>query len=137
MRVLDIGDYREIRFGDTFLPDKLVRRDGTAEFAIGEESTGAQEQIGMLVRLALGSLLTSAEEPTVAILDDPLTHCDVGRLNKMRVILRRTAEGDPKLSPPAGPLQIIVLTCHPEWFRDDRATVIDLDNPDVMQRYAV
>src|SRR6202011_3555491 len=74
MRVLDIGDYREVRFGDTFLPDKLVRRDGTAEFAIGEESTGAQKQIGMLVRLALGSLLTSAEEPTVAILDDPLTH---------------------------------------------------------------
>ena len=137
MRVLDIGDYKEVRFGDTFLPDKLVRRDGTAEFAIGEESTGAQEQIGMLVRLALGSLLTRAEEPTVAILDDPLTHCDVGRVNKMRVILRRAAEGDPKLSPPAGPLQIIVLTCHPEWFRDERATVIDLENPDVMQRLSV
>lgn len=137
MRVLDIGDYKEIRFGDTFLPDKLIRRDGTAEFTIVEESTGAQEQIGMLVRLALGSLLTRADEPTVAILDDPLTHCDVGRLNKMRVILRRAAEGDAKLSPPAGPLQIIVLTCHPEWFRDERATVIDLENPGVMQRFAV
>jgi predicted nucleic acid-binding Zn-ribbon protein len=137
MRLLDIGEYNEVRFSDTFLPDKLVRRDGTAEFTIGEESTGAQEQIGMLVRLALGSLLTSDSEPTVAILDDPLTHCDVGRLNKMRVILRRAAEGDTDLRPPAGPLQIIILTCHPEWFRDERATVIDLEDPDVMQRFAV
>jgi hypothetical protein len=55
MRVLDIGDYKEVRFRDAFLPDKLVRRDGTAEFSIDEESTGAQEQIGMLVRVALGS----------------------------------------------------------------------------------
>jgi uncharacterized protein YhaN len=119
------------------MPDKLVRRDGTAEFAVDEESTGAQEQIGMLVRLALGSLLTSINDPSVAILDDPLTHCDVGRLNKMRVILRRAAEGDPKLTPPAGPLQIIILTCHPEWFRDERATVIDLENPNVMTRFSV
>jgi DNA repair exonuclease SbcCD ATPase subunit len=137
MRVLDIGDYQELRFSDAFLPEKLVRRDGTAELTIDEESTGAQEQISMLVRLALGSLLTSIMEPTVAILDDPLTHCDVGRLNKMRTILRRASEGDSKLTPPAGPLQIIVLTCHPEWFRDERATVIDLENADVMQRFPV
>jgi uncharacterized protein YhaN len=137
MRILDIGDYNELRFNDAFLPDELVRRDGTAEFAIGEESTGAQEQIGMLVRLALGSILTPCNEPAVAILDDPLTHCDTGRLNKMRVILRRAAEGDSKLAPPAGPLQILVLTCHPEWFRDERATVIDLENPDVMIRWPV
>ncbi len=135
MRVLDLGDYKEMRFGDTFLPEKLVRRDGTAEFSIDEESTGAREQIGMLVRVALGSLLTSPAQPAVAILDDPLTHCDVGRLNKMRMILRRAAEGDPNRTPPAGPLQIIILTCHPEWFRDDRATVIDLENPEVMERF--
>ena len=50
---LDIGNYGEVRFNDAFLPDKLVSRDGTSEFALHEESTGAQEQIGMLVRLAL------------------------------------------------------------------------------------
>jgi uncharacterized protein YhaN len=137
MRVLDIGDYKEVRFNDAFLPDKLMSRDGTAEFALQEESTGAQEQIGMLTRLALGSILASAGQPAVAVLDDPLTHCDVGRLNKMRVILRRAAEGDPNLTPPAGPLQIIVLTCHPEWFRDERAMVIDLESPEVMSRWAV
>ncbi len=137
MHALDIGDYKEIRFNDAFLPDKLMCRDGTAEFTLNEESTGAQEQIGMFVRLALGSTLASPDEPAIAILDDPLTHCDVGRLNKMRVILRRAAEGDPMLTPPAGPLQILVLTCHPEWFRDERATVIDLESPDVMNRSTV
>jgi hypothetical protein len=55
----------------------------------------------------------------------------------MRVILRRAAEGDRNLTPPAGQLQIIILTCHPEWFRDERATVIDLENPEVMIRSAV
>ena len=125
---LDIGNYGEVRFNDAFLPDKLVSRDGTSEFALHEESTGAQEQIGMLVRLALGSTLASADEPAVAVLDDPLTHCDIGRLTRMRAILRRATEGDQKLTPPAGPLQIVIFTCHPEWFRDERATVIDLEN---------
>jgi DNA repair exonuclease SbcCD ATPase subunit len=137
MRVLDLGDYRELRFSDAFLPEKLVRRDGTAEFALDEESTGAQEQIGMLVRLALGSLLTKPDEPAVAILDDPLTHADVGRLTKMCNILRRAAEGDDKLTPPAGPLQIIILTCHPEWFRGAGTTLINLEDPQVMERLAV
>src|SRR5262249_16933846 len=36
MRVLDLGDYTEMRFGDAFLPEKLVRRDGTAEFTVAE-----------------------------------------------------------------------------------------------------
>lgn len=137
MRVLGIGDYREMRFNDAFLPDKLMTRDGASEFAIHEESTGAQEQIGMLVRLALGSTLTSAGQPAIAILDDPLTHCDIGRLSKMRAILRRAAEGESTLTPPAGPLQIIILTCHPEWFRDEKATVIDLEDPGVMSRWPV
>lgn len=136
MRLLDIGDYKELRFDDTFLPEKLVNRDGTAEFSVDEESMGAQEQIGMLIRMALGSTLADTSDPAVAIFDDPLTHGDSGRLNKMRVILRRAAEGDPGLAPPAGPLQIIIFACHPEWFRDEHVTVIDLQDPNVMNRYA-
>jgi DNA repair exonuclease SbcCD ATPase subunit len=136
MHSLNLGDYKEVRFSPAFLPDKLIRRDGTAEFALDEESTGAQEQIGMLVRLALGSLLATPDEPAVAILDDPLTHCDFGRLNMMRRILRRAAEGASQMNPPAGPLQIIILTCHPEWFRDEQASVIDLESSGVLQRYA-
>lgn len=137
MRDLDIGNYQEMRFNDAFLPDKLMRRGEGGEMGLDEESTGAQEQIGMLVRLALGSVLASPTDGTVAILDDPLTHSDVNRLNRMRSILRRAAEGDASLVPPAGPLQIVIFTCHPEWFRDDTATVIDLEDPQVMTRFAV
>jgi hypothetical protein len=137
MRILGIGDYKEMRFNDAFLPDQLTSRDETAVFGVTEESTGAQEQIGILVRLALGSVLASDDEPAVAILDDPLTHCDVGRLNKMRVILRRAAHGDKSISPPAGPLQILIFTCHPEWFRDEDALVIDLEDGSVMKRWPV
>ena len=137
MRAVDIGDYKKVVFNDAFLPDKLMSRDGIAEFSISEESTGAQEQIGMLVRLALGSTIASASEPALAILDDPLTHCDIGRLITMRRILRLAAEGNSCLTPPAGPLQIVILTCHPEWFRDERAMVIDLENPEVMCRLTV
>jgi hypothetical protein len=55
----------------------------------------------------------------------------------MRVILRRAAEGDPNLNPPAGRLQVLIFTCHPEWFRDEQALVIDLENPEVMTRWPV
>ena len=137
MQVLNLGDYHSLQFNDSFLPEKLIRRDGTAELSMDEESTGAQEQIGMLVRLALGSILTTAQQPAIAILDDPLTHCDASRLGKMRAILKRAAEGDPKLTPAAGPLQILIFTCHPEWFRDEQAAVIDLEDVQVMQRYPV
>ena len=137
MRLLDLGDYKHLQFNDAFLPQKLTNRSETAMFELSEESTGAQEQIGMLVRLALGSLLSSATEPAVAVLDDPLTHSDSGRMSRMRRILRRISEGDASLNPPAGPLQILIFTCHPEFFRDEQATVIDLEDAQIMSRLAV
>jgi uncharacterized protein YhaN len=137
MRVLDIGNYDRLRFNESFLPERLTSRGEVTEFEVSEESTGAQEQIGMLVRLALGSLLASPTEPAVAILDDPLTHCDSSRLYRMLGILRRAAEGDANQTPPAGPLQILIFTCHPEWFCDERATVINLEDAEVMTRLSV
>ena len=68
--------------------------------ALAEMVSRRRAELG--VRLALGSILASVAEPAIAILDDPLTHCDVGRLNKMRSILRSAAEGDPmRTSPPS------------------------------------
>ncbi len=43
-----------------------------------------------MVRLALGSdLLSTPEDPAVAVLDDPLTHNDVVRLDRMRGIAEK------------------------------------------------
>jgi energy-coupling factor transporter ATP-binding protein EcfA2 len=126
MRLLRIGGYESIRFNDQFLPDKLLAAGGTKEFSLDEESTGTVEQIALMVRLALGSTLATLEEPVVAVLDDPLTHSDVIRLDGMRAVLKKAAAGDPGSTPPGGPLQIIVLTCHPEWFDVEGAKVVDL-----------
>jgi predicted nucleic acid-binding Zn-ribbon protein len=134
MRLLRVGGYQSVSFNDQFLPEKLIGSDGATESTLEEESTGTIEQLGLMVRLALGSMLSTPEEPVVAILDDPLTHSDVVRLDRMRAILKHASLGDPAITPPAGPLQILVFTCHPEWFAIDGALVIDLSKPNVLTR---
>ena len=136
MRLLRIGGYQSIRFNDQFLPETLLSGDGVTELALGEESTGTIEQLGPMVRLALGSTLSTVDEPVTAILDDPLTHSDVTRLNLMRAVLKNAAAGDVSSQPPAGPLQTLVFTCHPEWFQFDGARVVDLGSAEVLKRFA-
>lgn len=131
VRLLRIG-HQSIRFSDQFLPDALI--DGATELTLGEESTGTIEQIALMVRLALGSTLSSTEEPVVALLDDPLTHSDAVRLDRMRAVLKDASAGAPGLTPPAGPMQVMVFTCRPEWFASDEATVVDLSRPEVLSR---
>jgi hypothetical protein len=135
MRLLRIGGYESIRFNDQFLPERLIAEGGSSEWLLGEESVGTIEQIGLMVRLALGSLLSTSEEPVVAMLDDPLTHSDVVRMDRMRAVLKNAAGGEISSTPPAGPLQILVFTCHPEWFEMDGATTIDLSRTDVLSRH--
>ena len=132
MRLLRIGGYHRIDFNDQFLPEKLIAGDGAVEIALTEESTGTIEQIALMVRLALGSSLSTSDEPVVAVLDDPLTHSDVERLELMRAVLKSAAAGDTGLTPPSGPMQILVFTCHPEWFAIDGARVIDLARADTL-----
>ncbi len=134
IRLLRIGTYKTLHFNDQLLPEKLITDDGAVELSLEEESTGTIEQIGMMVRLALGSVLSSREEPAVAVLDDPLTHSDVVRLDRMRAVLKSASLGDGTLVPPAGPLQILVFTCHPEWFAIDGAQTVDLAKPEILTR---
>jgi len=126
MKLLRIGGYQSMRFNDHFLPESLIAPN--AEFGFDEESTGTIEQMALMVRLALGATLSRTDDPVATVLDDPLTHSDAVRLNHMRAVLRSAAAGDAGSTPPAGPLQILVFTCHPEWFRLDDARVIDLSN---------
>ena len=79
------------------------------------ESYGTLEQLSLLIRLAVGGLL-SHQEPTVAILDDPLAHADLGKHRKMLDILASACRGEPHGPHPTGPLQLIILTCHAERF---------------------
>lgn len=134
MQLAGIGDYRGIEFNDAFLPHRLTGQEGRGSLPLDHESTGTYEQIALMARLALGTVLSAPGEPTVAVLDDPLTHSDASRVERMRAVLRSAAKGDGESTPPAGPLQILVFTCHPEWFSADAARSIDLGSPAVLQR---
>ncbi len=128
-RKIGLNEYQEVRFGDGFMPEGIVMDKGNREQApagIADESYGTGEQLSLLVRLALGGILAKAE-PVVAILDDPLAHADAGKHRNLLNILRLAADGGPGWTPPAGPLQILILTCHPERFDHlPGATHIDL-----------
>jgi hypothetical protein len=114
---LGLNDYREVAFGDRFLPESIVVEGGNPEQPVlfDDESYGTAEQLSLLVRLALGGVL-AAEEPVVAVLDDPLAHADPGKHRNMLNILRLAAEGSTGWNPPAGRMQVLILTCHPDRF---------------------
>jgi energy-coupling factor transporter ATP-binding protein EcfA2 len=117
VRSLGLGEYGEVRFGDRFLPEGLVLRQSDEEqiHAFQDESYGTGEQLSLLVRLAIGGVLAK-DEPAVTILDDPLAHADPAKHRRILDMMRLAAEGNPAWTPPAGRLQILILTCHPERF---------------------
>jgi hypothetical protein len=112
-----LREYRHFRFGDQFLPEGVVvRTDQSAQpRSLQEESYGIGEQLSLLVRLALGGVLAK-DEPQLAILDDPLAHADRLKHERVLEILSRASKGVVDCDPPAGPLQILILTCHPDRF---------------------
>jgi hypothetical protein len=69
-------------------------------------SQGAREQLLLCLRIAVAQEL-AADEPQVLILDDVLVNTDLPR--QERVIEMLTA-----LAPT---LQVIILTCHADWYR--------------------
>ena len=116
-RAIGLHDYHGLRFGDRFLPEGmlLANGDGDRLRSLRDESYGTSEQLSLLVRLALGGILAK-DEPQVAILDDPLAHADASKHRMILDIVRLASEGNAGWNPPAGKLQIIVLTCHPDRF---------------------
>lgn len=101
-----------IVYGESFaieLGDDLAIRartlDGvTVPFA--GLSSGAKEQLGILVRLAV-ALAVSEDGGVPVVLDDTLGHTDPARLRAMGAVLGRVGRV----------CQILVLTCTPERFR--------------------
>jgi uncharacterized protein YhaN len=69
-------------------------------------SDGTQEQIAVLVRLAMGTLLAERGDNVPIILDDALVYCDDDRINLMFDALSRAGKYQ----------QIIVLTCRLRSF---------------------
>lgn len=92
------------------------RTRGGDTVAFGDLSTGAQEQVSLLSRLACAQLVADGGGVPVLI-DDALGNSDPKRLEGLGAVLNRAGRD----------AQVIVLTCTPERYRDvGDATVIRL-----------
>lgn len=73
--------------------------------SLGQLSTGAREQMGLLVRLAAASMVTK-DGGVPLVLDDALGSTDEGRFESMGAVLRIASQD----------IQTIILTCTPERY---------------------
>ena len=81
-------------------------------------STGAQEQLAIITRLAISHLVSTGESSVPVIFDDALGWSDKGRLRDMGALLGRAGDHG----------QVIILTCMPERYEYvPRATYIKLE----------
>ncbi len=70
-------------------------------------SAGAREQLGVIVRLACGLLVTPGDGGVPIILDDVLGFTDPARLETMGAVLAEAGRS----------AQVIVFTCYPDRYR--------------------
>lgn len=101
---------------DDQLRPSLLDRSDHDQAPMEALSYGAQEQMGLISRLAYADLLKEAGRPTLIILDDALVHSDRQRLEQMKRILFDAATRH----------QVLLFSCHPENWRDLGVTAIDL-----------
>jgi DNA repair exonuclease SbcCD ATPase subunit len=101
----DVFPLSDIELGEGFTIDGLKRNGANAE-DFKRLSDGTQEQIAVLVRLAMGAMLCERGDPAPIILDDALVFSDDERIEQMFDALTRAGEIQ----------QVIVLTCRSRAF---------------------
>lgn len=94
----DLFPGAELELGDGFAITGIKREHAEAFERL---SDGTQEQIAVLVRLAMGAMLAERGAAAPIILDDALVYCDDDRIERMFDALSRAGKNQ----------QIIVLTC--------------------------
>lgn len=98
-----------LQITDALTPGALLRQgsvQNAGDFAA--QSYGTREQLGLICRLAYADMLREAGRPTLLILDDALVHSDDCRMDGMKRVLFDAAQRH----------QILLLSCHPERWRD-------------------
>jgi uncharacterized protein YhaN len=99
----DLFPGAELELGDSFTITGMKR---SRSESFKRLSGGTQEQIAVLVRLAMGTLLAERGGNVPIILDDALVYCDDDRINLMFDALSRAGKYQ----------QVIVLTCRLRSF---------------------
>ena len=101
----DVFPESELSLGENFAISGLARSGPAAEL-FGKLSLGTQEQIAVLVRLAMGAMISEKGEDVPVILDDALVFSDDGRIERMFDAISRAGKNQ----------QVIVLTCRSRSF---------------------
>jgi len=99
----DLFPGAELELGDGFT---IIGMKRSRSESLKRLSGGTQEQIAVLVRLAMGTLLAERGGNVPIILDDALVYCDDDRINLMFDALSRAGKHQ----------QIVVLTCRLRSF---------------------
>ena len=101
---------------ENFVPAGVRPEIAASPVELTNLSGGEQEQLFLIIRLALGQVLAK-EERQFVVLDDVLNATDTGRLARVLTLLEECADR----------LQIVILTCHPERYRGlEEAKFFDL-----------
>jgi DNA repair exonuclease SbcCD ATPase subunit len=95
-----------VRLTENFVPAGVRPEIAAEPVELTNLSGGEQEQLFLIIRLALGQVLAK-EERQLVVLDDVLNATDTGRLARVLTLLEECADR----------LQIVILTCHPERYR--------------------
>ena len=116
-REIGMVDFRHAPLSKDFALEKIAisRAGAEHQLEVAQESYGAIEQLNLLVRLALGGVL-AVKQPRLMLLDDPLVHADPVRHRQTMQVLTDATAGNPNGQPPTGPLQMMIMSCHPDRF---------------------
>ncbi len=109
----------EIKIDENLKIVDIVRDKEQEKF--DQLSMGTQEQIAVLIRLALAELLADKGIPATVVLDDALVYSDDVRMDLMFYILTEAAKKN----------QIIVLTCREKVFQGLTDSVLSLEDGDI------
>ena len=101
----DVFPAAEIELGEGFSIAGIKRNGPNAE-NFERLSAGTQEQIAVLVRLAMGAMICDRGQPVPIILDDALVFSDDDRIEQMFDAFNRAGLKQ----------QVIVLTCRTRAF---------------------
>jgi DNA repair exonuclease SbcCD ATPase subunit len=101
----DVFPQAEIDLGENFAVEGL-KRSGPASELFGRLSHGTQEQIAVLIRLAMGAMVCERGEDVPIILDDALVYSDDDRIEQMFDAINRAGRNQ----------QVIVFTCRARLF---------------------
>jgi DNA repair exonuclease SbcCD ATPase subunit len=101
----DVFPHADIQLGENFAVSGLSRM-GPGSEVFGRLSLGTQEQVAVLVRLAMGQMIAEKGAEVPLILDDALVFSDDERIEQMFDAINRAGRRQ----------QVIVLTCRARSF---------------------